>query len=62
MSESLNLPKGMIPRYVLALGHPVEEVQIVDMNGLPDADFKYYRDINGKHYVPKRPLEELIIK
>ena len=62
LSESLNLPKGMIPRYVLALGHPVEEVQIVDMNGLPDADFKYYRDINGKHYVPKRPLEELIIK
>ena len=62
LSESLNLPKGMIPRYVLALGHPVEEVQIVDMNGLPDADFKYYRDINGKHYVPKRPLEELISK
>ena len=62
LSESLNLPKNMVPRYVLALGYPVEEIELVDMNGEPDADFKYYRDENQKHYVPKRPLSELLIK
>lgn len=61
LSESLNLPADMIPRYVLAIGYPAEDVEIVDMNGSPDADFKYYRDQNGTHFVPKRPLNELII-
>lgn len=62
LSESLNLPKNMIPRYVLALGVPIEEVELVDMDGTQEADFKYYRDHSGKHFVPKRPLKELIIE
>lgn len=62
LSECLELPATMMPRYVLALGYPVETVKIVDMDGTPEADFKYYRDAKGIHYVPKRPLSELIIK
>jgi nitroreductase len=43
---------------VIAIGKPVEEVEIVEPK---DGDIKYYRDNNGKHFVPKRSLEELII-
>ena len=45
---------------VLALGKPAEEVRIVDLpeNGCTN----YYRDENGIHYVPKRSVEDLIIK
>ena len=28
----------------------------------PGESYNYYRDENDVHYVPKRPLEELIIK
>ena len=45
---------------VLALGKPKEDVRIVD---LPEnGSTAYYRDENGVHYVPKRSVEELIIK
>jgi len=45
---------------VLALGKPKEEVRIVDIeNGESTA---YYRDENSVHYVPKRKLDDLIIK
>lgn len=47
-----------MPRYVLAIGYPVEEVEIEDMKG---NDYKYYRTEARVHHVPKRPLSELII-
>lgn len=62
LSDALNIPPTLMPRYVLALGYPVENVKIVDMSGDADDDYKYYRDKEGTHYVPKRPLNELIIK
>lgn len=44
----------------IALGKPKETVKIVD---LPEnKSTAYYRDENGVHYVPKRSLEEIIIK
>ncbi len=44
---------------VLALGKPKEDVRIVD---LPEnGSTAYYRDENGVHYVPKRPVEDLIL-
>ncbi len=43
---------------VLAIGKPKERVVLVDSSG----DIKYYRDSKGIHYVPKRRLEELVIK
>lgn len=60
VSEVLELPEYLKPRYVVALGYPAENVVIEDMSGEADADFKYYRTPDGTHHVPKRPLQELL--
>lgn len=45
---------------VLALGKPNENIILVD---IPEGEgTAYYRDESGNHYVPKRSLDELIIK
>ena len=44
---------------VIALGKPVENVVIEDLE--PGGDFKYWRDEDGVHHVPKRGLDELIL-
>lgn len=56
----LQLPDHLEIIDVVALGKPVEKVIITDAE--KEGDIKYYRDENGLHYVPKRTLEELIIK
>lgn len=61
LKDALSLPKGIEPRYVVALGQPAENVVIEQMDGTKEADYKYYRTEDGTHHVPKRPLEELII-
>ena len=43
---------------LLGLGVPDEQVVLVDAKA---GAVQYYRDENNVHYVPKRPLEELII-
>ena len=43
---------------VLALGKPAETVKLEAME---NGDYKYWRDQQGVHHVPKRPLDELII-
>ena len=54
---------GIPPRYeillVLSLGRPKEKVVIETIG--PDGDFNYWRDSNGAHHVPKRPLDDIII-
>lgn len=62
LAEVLQLDSRYAPRYVLAIGYPAEEVRIEDMPVDDDADFKYYRTADGVHHVPKRQLEQLIIK
>ncbi len=57
VTEALSLPECMEITLVLALGVPDEEPVIVDSTG----DVKYYRE-NGTQFVPKRTLEEIIIK
>lgn len=44
---------------VLALGKPKEEVTVVPVG--QDGNVNYYRDENGRHYVPKRNLEDIIL-
>jgi nitroreductase len=59
LGEALGIP----PRYkillVLALGKPAEKV-VLETVGL-DGSIEYWRDADGVHHVPKRPLDELIL-
>ena len=61
--KALRQALGIPPRYeillVLALGKPKERVVIETVG--PDGDIKYWRDEDGVHHVPKRPLDEIII-
>ena len=45
---------------VVALGKPREEVKVeyIETGG----DIKYWRDKNSVHHVPKRPLQEIIVR
>lgn len=45
---------------VLALGHPAETVVVDDLP--PDGNPDYWRDGHGVHHVPKRRLEDVIIR
>ena len=60
ISELLGLPQNLVPALVLALGVPKEVVILTDVK--EDGDIKYYRDEGGTHFVPKRSLDDIIIK
>lgn len=62
VTNRLEIPAALKPLYVVATGYPAEIVVIEDMDGSPDASFKYYRDSESRHHVPKRQLDELVIK
>lgn len=51
--------EGYRVRLVLALGVPVERVELEDA---ADGDIHYYRLPDGTHRVPKLPLDTLILK
>lgn len=60
LSKLLALDENYEIMMVLALGKPKEVVQLVSLG--PDGNIKYYRDNAGVHYVPKRSLDDLILK
>lgn len=45
---------------VVALGRPKETV-VLEMDATPD-EVPYWRDADGVHHVPKRPLDELLVR
>ncbi len=59
LREALDIPQGLDILLVLALGRPAETVIVEDLKPGPDGH-KYWRDDDGAHHVPKRPLDELI--
>jgi len=59
LSRELNIPTHLKIVEVVALGKPREEVVIEEIK---DGDIKYWRDERGLHHVPKRPLDEIIVK
>ena len=60
LREDLHIPSQYEILHVIALGKPKEKIVIETVG--PDGDIKYWRDESGTHHVPKRPLEEIIIK
>ncbi|MGI6167821.1 MAG: nitroreductase family protein [Eubacteriales bacterium] len=58
VSAALKIPEKYRPILVLALGKPDEKVQLIEA---VDGNVAYYRE-GGVHYVPKRTLEDIIIK
>jgi nitroreductase len=59
LSRILSLAADQEILLVLALGKPKETVVIEDVG--PDGSIKYWRDAEGRHHVPKRSLEEIIV-
>jgi nitroreductase len=59
LREKLHIPGEFEILLVLALGKPVEKVIIDEIR---DGDVKYWRDSDKRHHVPKRGLDELILK
>ena len=59
LRDLLDIPDRYKIIQVIALGKPAEEVVIDEM---VKGDIKYWRDDKGVHHVPKRGLDELIIK
>ncbi|MCD7893631.1 MAG: nitroreductase family protein [Erysipelotrichaceae bacterium] len=55
----LKLPDNIDIHLVLAIGKPKENIVLTDVL---DNQTNYYRDENNTHYVPKRSLNDIIIK
>ncbi len=60
LKEALGLPDRYEILLVVAFGKPAEKVVLEDVG--PGADIRYYRDAESTHHVPKRTLDELILR
>jgi nitroreductase len=59
LKQALKIPERYAILLVVALGKPKEEVVLEQVG--PDGRTDYWRDGQGVHHVPKRPLEEIIL-
>ena len=59
LAKVLDVSAGLEILYIIALGKPVEKVVIEQLPA--DGDFKYWRDEQHVHHIPKRALKDLII-
>ena len=58
LAAALAIPAALVPVLVIAIGKPDETVVLEDAAG----SLKYYRDAEDRHHVPKRKMEDLIIR
>lgn len=59
LRTELDIPNSLDILLVIALGKPAEKVVV---ETLVDNNVKYWRDEEGVHHVPKRTLEEIILR
>jgi len=60
LRQVLDIPEGFKILLILALGKPKEKVVIETVQKPGETgNCRYWRDENGVHHVPKRPLSEL---
>lgn len=59
VKECLHLPENLMPMLIVALGKPAEKIVLTEIED--GEDFKYYRDENDVHYVPKRKLKDIVV-
>ena len=59
LRKDLEVPPHYEILLAIALGKPKETVEIETV--APDGDIKYWRNDEGKHHVPKRPLDDIIV-
>lgn len=60
LRDILKIPEHLKILLVIALGLPKEKVKLEKIKH--DANIKYWRDENQVHHVPKRSLDEIIVK
>ncbi len=60
LMKVLGLEENYEIALVLALGYPKEEIVIEEIG--EDGDVKYWRDENQVHHVPKRSLDQVVVK
>ena len=60
VKKVLSLPENLHPLLIVAIGKPDEEVIITEIGA--DESTGYYRDEQDRHYVPKRKLDDIIVK
>jgi hypothetical protein len=58
--REFNVPQRYAIALVVALGVPAETCVLEDAP--PGGSVTYYRDGQGVHHVPKRPLREVILR
>ena len=59
LAAALHLPENLYPSLILAIGKPDETITLTELE--KGGDTKYYR-VDGKHYVPKRKLEDIVLE
>jgi len=60
LRKTLGIPEHLKILLVLALGKPAETVVLED--GTSPDETPYWRDADGVHHVPKRSLEEVLLR
>lgn len=59
LKELLALPEGVRLCYMVAFGYPTHESHLVEMQ---DGSVKYYLDADRNYCVPKRGMDEVLLK